>query len=142
MAPSKSMADTNVNDQAGRLPCEGRAEDLTQFPSLGRDGEFTRFQTKLLKGKVKLCASCGGVMTRSSRMMLSPGSGLLVVVMGALLMTSYGLATNFFQPPWFIRFALPAAYYVGSIFVSVGILFFFVRERVWYCGKCKEMDKR
>jgi hypothetical protein len=61
---------------------------------------------------------------------------------GAALMTFYGLATNFYQIPWFMKFALPAGYYIGSIFIGVGILFFFIREKVWDCPRCKDMRKR
>jgi len=136
------MAENNVNGLDARFRSEVRADDLAQLSSLGRDREFTTFQTSLRKGKVRLCSACGGVMTRSSRMVLSPWSGLMVLIMGSLLMALYGLATYFFQPPWLVQFALPAAYYVGSLFAGVGILFFFIRERIWYCRKCKEIDKR
>ncbi len=81
-------------------------------------------------------------MSKSSRMILSPLSGFVLVVFGAILMTMYGLATNFYQPPWFMKFALPAAYYLGSIFIGVGTLFFFIREKVWTCPRCKEIRKR
>jgi len=54
----------------------------------------------------------------------------------------YGLATNFLQPPWFLKFALPAIYYIGSIFIGVGALFFFIRERIWLCRQCRDMAKR
>ena len=93
-------------------------------------------------GKVKVCSSCGGVMTRSSRMILSIPAGFGLIALGAVLMALYGFATNFAQPPWHLKFILPAAYYVGSIFVGVGVLFFFIRERVWICRKCNEVDKR
>jgi hypothetical protein len=106
------------------------------------DKDFNRFQDRLRMGKVKLCDGCGGVMVKSSRMILSPLAGLVVILLGAALMTSYGLATNFYQTPWFIKFVLPAGYYVGSIFVGVGVLFFFIREKVWTCHICKEIRKR
>jgi len=107
-----------------------------------RDQDFNRFQDRLRSGKVKLCGSCGGVMTRSSRRILSMPAGLGLIALGACLMALYGFATNFAQPPWHLKFMLPAAYYLGSIFVGVGVLFFFIRERVWICPKCKEISKR
>jgi hypothetical protein len=111
-------------------------------PGPAADKEFTRFQDRLRKGKVKLCGSCGGVMSKSSRMILSSLAAILLVGLGVGLMVGYGLATNFFQTPWYVRYALPASYYVGSLFVGVGILFFFIREKIWYCPKCKGIDKR
>ncbi len=116
--------------------------DLGYYSSASADKEFTTFQDRLRKGKVKLCGGCGGVMTKSSRMILSPLAGASLIVLGAVLMTLYGLATNFYQTPWFLKFALPAGYYIGSIFVGVGVLFFFIREKVWNCPRCKEMRKR
>ena len=110
--------------------------------ALASDEEFTRFQSRLRKGKVKLCAACGGVMGRSSRMILSAVAAILLIILGVLLMGFYGFALHFYQPPWYARFALPAAYYIGSIFVGVGILFFFIREKIWFCPKCKEIAKR
>lgn len=81
-------------------------------------------------------------MAKSSRRILSALSGSLLFGLGALLMVLYGLATNFYQTPWYVKFALPAAYYIGSIFLAVGVLFFFIRERVWTCPQCKNVDKR
>lgn len=81
-------------------------------------------------------------MNKTSRSILSPLAGFVLVLLGMGLMTFYGVTTNFFQPPWFIKFALPASYYVGSIFIGVGILFFFIREKVWVCHRCKEIRKR
>jgi uncharacterized membrane protein SirB2 len=81
-------------------------------------------------------------MVKSSRMILSPLAGTWLVALGVVLMALYGLVTNFYQAPWFIKFALPAGYYVGSIFIGVGILFFFIREKVWSCPRCKELSKR
>jgi hypothetical protein len=112
------------------------------FSGTASDSDFSRFQSRLKQGKVKLCAGCGEVMIKSSRRILSAPWGLALIVLGAVLMTAYGMATNFYQPPWYIKFALPAAYYVGSIFVGVGILFFFIREKVWNCHKCKIIEKR
>ena len=121
---------------------ENSREQSTYGPGPAADKEFSKFQDRLRKGKVKLCASCGGVMNKSSRMILSSIGGILLIAVGVALIVGYGLATNFFQTPWYIRYALPASYYVGSIFVAVGILFFFIRERIWYCPKCKAIDKR
>jgi len=121
---------------------ENGPEDMPYSPGLAADKEFTRFQDRLRKGKVKLCAACGGVMNKSSRMILSAIAAILLIGLGSALMVGYGLATNFFQTPWYIRYALPASYYVGSLFVGVGILIFFIRERIWFCPKCKGIDKR
>ncbi len=93
-------------------------------------------------GKVKLCNSCGGVMAKSSRMILSALAGLGLIVLGALLMALHGLAINFYQPPWFLRYLLPATYYVGSIMLCVGAIFFFIREKIWYCHRCGDIHKR
>jgi hypothetical protein len=93
-------------------------------------------------GKVKLCDACGGVIVTSSRMILSALAGLALIALGGILMALYGFATNFYEPPWFVRFLLPAGYYLGSIMVGVGIIFFFIREKIWYCSKCGEIRKR
>jgi len=108
--------------------------------SIGRD--VTRFQRRLTTGRVKLCSGCGGVMTRSSRMVISPLAALLLIVLGFVLMVAYGLVSNFYQAPWYMKFALPAVYYIGSIFIGVGILLFFIREKVWKCYSCREIRKR
>jgi uncharacterized membrane protein SirB2 len=75
-------------------------------------------------------------------MILSPLAGLLLLFTGSALMVLYGLSTNFYQTPWYARFLLPASYYIGSLFLGVGLLFFFIREKIWYCENCKELDKR
>jgi hypothetical protein len=93
-------------------------------------------------GRGKFCIDCGSPMKRTSRMILSPLAGLLLLAFGGALMTGYGMATNFYQTPWFLKFVLPAIYYIGSIFVGVGLLFFFIREKVWKCRGCKEIRKR
>jgi hypothetical protein len=121
---------------------DGPAHEDRYYSGKARDNDFSRFQSRLRQGKVKLCASCGEVMSKSSRRILSAPWGIALIVLGGVLMTAYGMATNFYQPPWYIKFALPAAYYVGSIFVGVGILFFFIREKVWNCHKCKVIEKR
>ncbi|MFC1837005.1 hypothetical protein ACFL2Q_20180 [Thermodesulfobacteriota bacterium] len=104
--------------------------------------EVNSFQDRLLRGKVKLCPICGGVMTKGTRMLLSGFSAFVVVVLGVLLMGAYGWATNFYSPPWFLKFVLPAAYYIGSLFIGVGVLIFFLREKVWKCHDCREIAKR
>jgi hypothetical protein len=106
------------------------------------DSDFNTFQDRLRMGKVKLCGSCGGVMAKSSRMVLSAPAGMGLIVVGALLMALHGFAINFYQPPWFLRYLLPAAYYVGSIMLGVGVIFFFIREKIWYCHRCGEIQKR
>jgi hypothetical protein len=118
------------------------ARDPGYYASPVPEKDYNRFQDRLRMGKVKLCDGCGGVMAKSSRMILSPLAGIVVILLGAGLMTLYGLATNFYQTPWFLKFALPASYYVGSIFLGVGVLFFFIREKVWTCHRCKEIRKR
>lgn len=109
-------------------------------PSPSRD--VHRFQTRVNVGKVKLCGSCGSVMVRSTRMVLSPMAGIALILLGAAFMAIYGVAANFYQTPWYLKFGLPALYYVGSLFVGIGILFFFIREKVWKCYKCREIRKR
>ncbi len=106
------------------------------------DNNLNTFQDRLRMGKVKLCNSCGGVMAKSSRMILSAPAGLGLIAVGALLMALHGFAINFYQPPWFLRYLLPAAYYVGSIMLGVGVIFFFIREKIWYCHRCGEIHKR
>ena len=106
------------------------------------DNNLNTFQDRLRMGKVKLCNSCGGVMAKSSRMILSAPAGLGLIALGALLMALHGFAINFYQPPWFLRYLLPAAYYVGSIMLGVGLIFFFIREKIWYCHRCSEIHKR
>ncbi len=81
-------------------------------------------------------------MVRSTRMVLSPMAGIALILLGAAFMAIYGVAANFYQTPWYLKFGLPALYYVGSLFVGIGILFFFIREKVWKCYKCREIRKR
>jgi TRAP-type C4-dicarboxylate transport system permease small subunit len=81
-------------------------------------------------------------MRKSSRRILSAPAGIILIILGSFLMGGYGFFTNFYQAPWFVRFALPAMYYIGSILIGVGLLFFFIRENVWRCVDCKEMTKR
>jgi len=134
--------DTN-SKYAGIFAVADNEPDNANFRSgAPKDEEFVRFQDRLRRGKVKLCSGCGGGMIKASRMILSPLSGTWLVALGVILMALYGLATNFYQPPWFVKFALPAGYYLGSIFIGVGVLFFFIREKVWSCPRCKEIAKR
>jgi len=116
--------------------------DTIRFRSPSADENFGKFQSRLKKGKSRLCRSCGEVMAKSSRMVLSPLAGLTLVTLGTLHMVFYGIITNFYQSPWFLKFVLPSIYYVGSIFIGVGVVFFFLRERVWICRECGELRKR
>jgi hypothetical protein len=112
-------------------------------PGGGLDGRNNAsFREPSRKGRPKTCGWCGGAMRKSSRRVLSAVSGFVMILLGTGLMVLYGLAINFFQVPWFVTFALPAGYYVGSLFVGVGVLFFFIRERVWICPHCQQVDKR
>lgn len=106
------------------------------------DENFTKLQTQLSKGSVKLCPVCGGVMRKKTRRVLSWFHGLALLLTGILFMVFYGWATHFYQAPWLVKFALPAIYYIGSIFIGVGVLFFFIRENVWKCVDCREISKR
>lgn len=81
-------------------------------------------------------------MRKSSRRVLSAPAGVVLILIGLLLMAGYGFFTNFYQAPWFLRFALPALYYIGSILMGIGVIFFFIRENIWRCADCKEMTKR
>ncbi|MEW6532903.1 MAG: hypothetical protein AB1473_18885 [Thermodesulfobacteriota bacterium] len=131
----------NPGSESGAPVNLDRREDR-DVPRPAAAREMGRFQDRVRRGKVKLCTLCGGVMTRSSRMVLSPLAAIVLAVMGFALMTAYGLAINFYQTPWFLKFALPAMYYIGLIFIGVGTLFFFIRERVWRCHNCRELSKR
>ncbi len=106
------------------------------------DDDFGKLQTQLAKGSAKLCHVCGGIMKKRTRRVLSLSYGLALMLTGFFLMTFYGWATHFYQAPWIIKFSLPAIYYIGSIFIGVGILFFFIRENVWKCADCREISKR
>jgi hypothetical protein len=142
-AAKESSGARDNNHRYGKLYALGEDAPGDYAYSMGTpEKEFVRFQERLRRGRVKLCTSCGGVMGKSSRMILSPLSALLLIVVGTALMAFYGLSTNFYQTPWFIKFSLPAVYYIGSILVAVGILFFFIREKVWKCDKCRDIRKR
>lgn len=106
------------------------------------DDDFSKLQTQLAKGSAKLCHVCGGIMKKRTRRVLSWSHGLALMITGTFLMSFYGWATHFYQAPWLIKFSLPAIYYIGSIFIAVGILFFFIRENVWKCLDCREISKR
>ncbi|MGC8659197.1 MAG: hypothetical protein ACP5U1_09000 [Desulfomonilaceae bacterium] len=95
-----------------------------------------------MTSRVKLCGVCGGVMRRSSRRVLSGPAGVVLIFLGLLLMAGYGFFTNFYQAPWLVRFALPSLYYIGSIFIGLGFIFFFIRENIWRCVDCGEITKR
>ncbi|MEW6352574.1 MAG: hypothetical protein AB1646_26300 [Thermodesulfobacteriota bacterium] len=133
-----------TTEQTGLFSVEGESVDLFGYGSVpALDQEATnRFQTRLQKGKVKLCANCNEVMVKSSRMVLSPFAGIVLTLLGASFLVGYGFAVNFLQTPWYVKFSLPAMYYVGAIFIGVGILFFFIREKVWFCQGCKDVRKR
>lgn len=118
------------------------SDERAYFPHVVADHDYPKLHDRMRTGKVRVCKKCGEVMRRSSRTILSIPSGILLLVLGSALMVLYGLATNFYQTPWFARFLLPAAYYIGAIFIGVGLLFFFIRERIWYCENCREVDKR
>jgi hypothetical protein len=116
--------------------------DESPSPSASASRDVDRFHRRVNIGKVKLCGSCGGVMVRSTRMVLSPVAGLVLILLGAAFMAGYGMATNFYQTAWYLKFALPALYYIGSLFIGIGVLFFFIREKVWKCSKCRDIRKR
>ncbi len=75
-------------------------------------------------------------------MVLSPLAGLILVTIGTLHMVLYGLFTNHYQAPWMLQFVLPSIYYVGSIFIGVGVVFSFIGGRVWRCKRCREIKQR
>ncbi len=106
------------------------------------DRAYLGFQDRMRQGKIKLCDQCGGIMMKSSRRLLSGMSGFSLLVLGAVLMAVYGLALHYTLAPSFIKFLLPAAYYMGAIFIAIGVVFIIIRERVWLCDNCKRLDKR
>jgi len=141
-SPDTAVGTDNAVGYAKRLgTMADRLDEMSAAGgSPGRDAQM--YRTRVNVGKVKLCGSCGSVMVRSTRMVLSPIAGVALILLGAGFMAAYGLATNFLHTPWYLKFGLPALYYVGSLFVGVGILFFFIREKVWKCYKCREIRKR
>jgi len=144
---AQALAEPNPirKKEVGRMLSLGKngPEEAPYFPqAVVAPQDVPPFPDRLHRRKVKLCKKCGEVMKRSSRMILSPLAGLLLLFTGSALMVLYGLSTNFYQTPWYARFLLPASYYIGSLFLGVGLLFFFIREKIWYCENCKELDKR
>jgi hypothetical protein len=110
--------------------------------AIPEDHGFNRFQDRIRNGKIKLCKECGGVMLKSSRMILSAGSALALVIVGLSFMTGYGVMNYLIQPPPYIKFGLPALYYIGSLLLGAGIMLFFIREKIWICEQCREFRKR
>ena len=129
--PSGILADSPDGPPESKPTSRGRKARVQHRPDEG-----------LRRGRPRFCPHCGSVMAKSSRMVLSAAAAFLLILVGAGLMGAYGLATNFLQTPWFIKFSLPAMYYVGSLFIGVGVLFFFIREKVWRCEHCREVRKR
>lgn len=128
--------------RASSLEIEEEVGFSTSASNTLTQNELNRFQDRLRKRRLRTCPSCSALMTKSSRRVLAASAGGGLVLIGILLMTTYGLATNFYDPPWFLKFALPALYYVGSLFIGVGVIFFFIRERVWRCTECRALFKR
>lgn len=116
--------------------------DGDNYLSLSSKSDTASFHDRIRRGKVKLCNSCGGIMTKSSSMILSAPAAFAAIILGITLVIAYGFAVNFFNPAWHIKFALPAIYYIGSILVGSGLLFFFIRRKVWKCHKCNDMTTR
>jgi hypothetical protein len=106
------------------------------------DHGFNKFQDRIRNGKIKLCKECGGVMLKSSRMILSAGSAVALVILGLSFMSAYGATRYLIQAPEYFKFALPALYYIGSLFLGSGIMFFFIREKIWVCEQCRDFTKR
>jgi len=130
---------------AGRFVAvrERKAGGSSSRQDVGVDQDFNMFQDRTNRNnRVKLCVGCGGTMKKSSRTVLSIPAGMSLAALGVAFMTLYGYAANFYQVPWFIKFALPAVYYIGSIFVALGLLFFFIKEKIWKCERCGEISKR
>lgn len=115
-------------------------ETIVRAASSGKD--LRKFKKRLEKGKIRICPECSEIMGKANRMTLSPVSGFMLIILGIALMAGYGVITNYLQAPWSVKFILPAMYYVGSIFIGVGMVFFFIRERVWLCKRCGMISKR
>jgi hypothetical protein len=115
-------------------------ETIVRAASSGKD--LKKFQKRLQKGKIRICPECGEIMGKANRMVLSPMSGILLIILGTLHMAIYGIVTNYLQAPWNVKFILPSIYYIGSILIGVGVVFFFIRERVWSCKRCGVISKR
>jgi hypothetical protein len=145
--------DKSMNGKSGTVPQNRESSPFTKLVdehSLKTTPKAIREKPQQDRGlqilespsQTMICRHCISPMSKTSRAILSIPSGILLILVGGALMGFYGLATNFYQVPWFIRFALPAAYYIGSIFVGIGVLFFFIRERIWKCTHCGEILKR
>ena len=79
-----------IPDSPKRLPVKDNGRnDFGAYPAASQDKEFSRFQDRLRQGKIKLCGGCGGVMTKSSRMILSAPAGLALIIIGTLHMVLY-----------------------------------------------------
>lgn len=138
-----SWAQTSESD-FGRpsVTPDRRRETTGSHSAPSSDNDLDKFRDRVMNGRVKLCRDCGGIMKKSSRAVLSIPFGIGLLGLGIILMGFYGYATNFLEVPWFVKFALPAVYYIGSIFIAFGVLFLFIRERIWKCGRCAEMSSR
>jgi hypothetical protein len=137
------MDDRFTNERfASTTGVNGRRHTDGRYPGTSNvEADLPRDESAAF-GAFKFCNVCGDVMTKSTRLITSPLAGLVLVLFGAFLTAFYGLASKFMDTPWYLEFLLPAVYYVGAIHVGVGILFFFIRERVWRCRKCGELAKR
>lgn len=138
-----SWAQTSESDVGKPSATSDRRREATGYRSAPpSDNELNKFRERMMNGRVKLCGGCGGIMKKSSRAVLSIPSGIGLLGLGVVLMAFYGYATNFLEVPWVVKFALPAVYYIGSIFIAFGVLFLFIRERIWKCDRCAEMSSR
>ncbi len=126
---TRLVGQTNV----AKTPASPMLLEANPVPGLS---ENARFQPS------GVCPYCAGGLKKTSRVILSIPSAIVLVLFGVALMVFYGYATNFSQFPWYVRFALPAAYYIGSIFIGVGVIFFFIRERIWRCRECGQFWRR
>ncbi len=75
-------------------------------------------------------------------MLLSALSGISLITLGLACMALYGAGKHFLKPPWYVEFAMPGVYYLGALFIGCGTIFFFLREKIWICEKCREIRKR
>jgi hypothetical protein len=132
---SSSQGEFNQSESKTKLGIQGH--DLSSG-----DKDFRGFKERIRHGKIRICEACGGIMIKSCRPVLSRLSGCLLVVFGLVLFAMYGLMVNFTQLPWFLKFIMPGMYYMGAIFTATGVIFFFIRERVWLCEQCRDISKR
>ena len=107
-AASDSVTDEGI-DQGALFSVEGESVDGFAYgPGPAFDDEASaRFQLRLQSGKVKICPTCGEVMSRATRMILSPVAGILLLILGLSVMAGYGLVINFVQTPWYLKFFCP-----------------------------------